>query len=65
MITMTNGDTVRVVRTAEMCCGVVMQGNVSKVKNVIRTFDEDGFENSSIVVLEDYSLHWLEDVEKV
>lgn len=42
-----------------------MQGNVSYVVNLIKTFDFEGYELGTIAILKDNSLHWITDLEKI
>lgn len=62
---MQKGTEVVVVGTPSMCCGVLMCGNKSKIKRIIRTISMDEDDEDTIVVLEDGSLHWSKNLVEV
>lgn len=57
------GSKVRVVNTDSMCCGTTMQGNVGVVKQGFQI--TRGSEDAIAIVLDDDSLHWLDNLEEV
>lgn len=59
------GYKVRVVKTADMCCGVLMQGNEDVIDCVMPAWNPLTKKQSEVAILRNGSLHWVEELERV
>ena len=59
------GSKVRVVRTNEMCCGVLMQGHTDTVDCLMNAFNPSTKKETQVAILRNGSIHWIEELEKV
>lgn len=59
------GSSVRVVATADMCCGVLMQGHTGTVDCIINAFNPATKKQAQVVILRNGSLHWASELEVI
>lgn len=59
------GYRVRVTQTAEMCCGVLMQGYEDVIDCVMPAWNPSTKKESKVAILRNGSLHWVDDLERI